>query len=199
MRQRTTTRHQLRERIASEAARIMIEGGIKDFQKAKRKALLRLRVAPGRQMPGNDEIEQAMIEYQRLFRAHCQPLRLEKMRATACSAMRFLSRFEPGLVGAVLRGTADEHSEVCLHVFSEPAEAVGLYLAECGIPYEPGERRLRVSASGYRIYPAYRFIADDVPVELVVFDVDGQRQAPLSPIDGKPMGRARLEEVEGLV
>jgi hypothetical protein len=40
---------------------------------------------------------------------------------------------------------------------------------------------------------------DDQPVELVVFNIDGIRQAPISPVDGKPMRRADLREVEGLL
>jgi len=33
----------------------------------------------------------------------------------------------------------------------------------------------------------------------VIFGVDGIRQSPVSPVDGKPMRRANLEEVEALL
>ena len=111
--------NQIRERIAKEAARMMCEAGINDFQLAKRKALQRLRINEQRNLPSNEEIEFAVGEYQRLFRADSQPRRLAELRRAAVRAMRFLSRFQPRLVGAVLSGTADEHSDVCLHLFAE--------------------------------------------------------------------------------
>ena len=70
----------VRERIAKEAARLMCESGIRDFQLAKRKALQRLRISEQRNLPSNEEIEAAVSEYQRLFRAHSQPQRLAELR-----------------------------------------------------------------------------------------------------------------------
>lgn len=189
---------QLREHIAKEAARLMCEAGIRDFQFAKRKALERMRIPDQRSLPSNEEIESAVSEYQRLFRADTQPRRLAELRTTAARAMRFLTRFDPRLVGAVLNGTADEHSDVCLHLFAETAEEVGLFLIDNGIPHEHGERAMKLASHDTQRLPTCRFMADDVPVELVVFAARTRRRVPLSPVDGRPMRRASLQEVEQL-
>ena len=189
---------QVRERIAKEAARLICEAGIRDFQLAKRKALQRLRMSDQRLLPSNEEIESAVSEYQRLFRAHSQPRRLAELRRTAVEAMRFLARFNPRLVGPVLSGTADEHSDVCLHLFAETAEEVGLFLMDNGIPHEQGERLVRLDSDDVVRLPTCRFMADDVPVELVVFSARARRRVPLSPVDGRPMQRAALQAVEAL-
>ena len=189
----------LRERIAKEAARLMCETGIRDFQLAKRKALQRLRISEQRNLPSNEEIESAVSEYQRLFRADSQPQRLAELRRTAVRAMRFLARFEPRLVGAVLSGTADEHSDICLHLFAETPEEVGLFLLDNGVPHEHGERTLKLASDDSQRLPTCRFMADDVPVELVVFAERTRRRVPLSPVDGRPMQRAALQAVEALV
>ena len=189
---------QVRERIAKEAARLMCETGIHDFQLAKRKALHRLRIPGERNLPSNGEIESAVSEYQRLFRTHSQPRRLAELRRTAVRAMRFLVRFQPRLVGAVLSGTADEHSDVCLHLFAETAEEVGLFLLDNGVPHEHGERSIRLASDDTERLPTCRFMADDVPVELVVFAARARRRVPLSPVDGRPMRRAALQAVEAL-
>ena len=47
----------VRHQVAHEAARLMIEHGIRDYQLAKRKAAERLRVGDTRDLPRNDEIE----------------------------------------------------------------------------------------------------------------------------------------------
>lgn len=189
---------QARERIAQEAARLMSEAGIRDFQLAKRKAMERLRLSDLRQLPSNEEIEAALSAYQRLFRADTQPRHLAALRRTAVRAMRFLHGFQPRLVGPVLSGTADEHSDVCLHLFAEPAEAVGLFLLDNGIPHDTGERRMRLASDDTRRLPTFCFMADDVRVELVVFSERERRRVPLSPVDGKPMRRANLRAVEAL-
>ena len=189
---------QARQRIAKEAARLMCEAGIRDFQLAKRKATQRLRIADRRLLPSNEEIEAAVSEYQRLFRSDTQPRRLAVLRRTAVRAMRFLQPFHPRLVGAVLSGTADEHSDVCLHIFAETAEEVRLFLIDNRIPHEHGERVVKLASDDSQRLPTLRFMADDVPVELVVFAARARRRVPLSPVDGRPMQRAALRAVEAL-
>jgi hypothetical protein len=48
-------------------------------------------------------------------------------------------------------------------------------------------------------YPGVRFEMDDQPIEATVFPTDGIRQAPVSPVDGRPMRRASTDEVEALL
>lgn len=190
---------QLRERLASEAARIMLDGGIRDFQLAKRKAAERLHVVEPYPMPGNEEIERAMVDYQRLFHAQSQPRHLNHLRGVALEAMRMLHGFKPSLVGPVLAGTADEHSDVSLHVFAEPPEEVALFLLERGIPHENVERRVRVDGNNHARFPALRFVAGETLVELLVLPERERRHAPLSPVDGRPMQRAGIARLEDLL
>ena len=96
-----------RLRIAQEAARLMSEHGIRDFHHAKLKAADRLGIADTQALPRNEEIAQALREHQRLFQPESQPQQLRARRLAAAEAMRFLARFEPRLVGAVLDGSAD--------------------------------------------------------------------------------------------
>jgi hypothetical protein len=113
--------------------------------------------------------------------------------------MRLMSDFDPRLVGPVLAGTASAHSEINLHLFSDSAEAVSLRLEECGVPHEVQERRVRFERDRLVSYPALRFVAGRQPVDAVVFPLDGIRQSPCSPVDGRPMRRATTAEVEALV
>jgi len=190
----------VRRALAQEAARIMAEHGIRDFLVAKRKAAERLGVVDGAAMlPKNREIESALAEYQRLFGGETHLEALHAQRRAALSAMRYLQEFEPRLVGAVLSGTATEHSEVQLHLFAEPAESVSLKLLDEGIPHEVTERRVKLNPERVRAFPGVRFQMDNQPIEATVFPTDGIRQAPVSPVDGRPMRRANAFEVEALL
>ncbi len=190
---------QVRQHIALEAARIMAQSGSRNFLQAKRKAAEKLGVADARNLPGNHEVEEALADYQRLFLSHVQPGHVRRLRQSAAKAMRFLSEFAPRLVGPVLEGTADQHSEVNLHLFADPVEQVGVFLLDQGIPNELGERRLRMPSGQYVRFPEFRFLAGDVPIALTIFAGPSARQPPLSPVTGRPMRRASLSEVEALL
>ena len=190
----------LRRALAQEAARIMAEHGIRDFLVAKRKAAERFGVTDGGAvLPKNSEIEEALAAYQRLFGGASHLQALHAQRSAALSAMRYLREFEPRLVGAVLAGTATEHSDVQLHLFADRAESVTLKLIDQGIPHEVTERRVKLNAERSRAFPGLRFEMDDQPIEATVFPPEGIRQAPVSPVDGRPMRRASALEVEALL
>jgi len=188
-----------RQQIAHEAARLMVEHGIRDFHLAKRKAAERLRMANVRDLPRNDEIEREREVFQRLFRDEERLHHLDMLRRGALEAMRLLDRFRPRLVGSVLSGTADRHSEICLHLFSDPPEAVAIFLLDNRIAHDQGEARVRFRANAEERLPAFRFIAGEPSVELIVFSDRNRRHIPLSPVDGRPMRRAKLAEVAALI
>jgi len=186
--------------IAQTAARLMAEGGMRDYRQAKHKALDSLGISRNTpNMPRNTEVEQALAEYQRLFQGESQPQALSRLRETAAEAMTVFADFRPRLVGPVLSGLADTASAVNLHLFADTPEQVVLFLLERDIPHESDLRRLRVNDRDWAEFPMFRFMARDVPVELTVFPLNGLRQAPLSPVDGRPMQRAGLNEVQELL
>jgi hypothetical protein len=188
-----------RQRICQEAARILAEEGVRDYQAAKRRAAERLNLPQAHSLPSNPEIEAALIQYLELFHARDLPARRARLRRLAIDAMQFLSRFEPRLVGAVLNGAVTVHSPVELHLAADTPEEVGLVLDEHLIPYEQYERRLRFGGDREVRLPGYRFTADGTIVEALVLTPTQARSAPLSPVDGRPMRRANPREVQQLL
>jgi hypothetical protein len=134
-----------------------------------------------------------------LFSAGKHEANIANLRRSALQAMRLVADFEPRLVGPVLSGTASAHSEINLHLFADTPEAVSIRLDERGVPHEALERRLRFERDRSVTYPAFRFVAGQQTVDAVVFPLDGIRQSPCSPVDGKPMRRANVAEVAALL
>ena len=186
----------MRQRLAQEAARVLIESGSRDFAMAKRKAAEHLSAHDTRNLPTNLEIEQALAEYQRLFRSENQPQTLQKLREVAYEAMSFFSDFQPRLVGPVLSGTADTNTAITLHIFSDTYEDISMLLLNNNIPFENQDKRLRISHDSYEVYPCIVFYAEQQRIEAVVFPKNKHGLKPLSPIDGKPMQRADMASVE---
>jgi hypothetical protein len=188
-----------RRHISQEAARIMAEEGVRDYQLAKRRAVERLDLPQERHLPSNEEVEGALREYLVLFQGPRLRQDTRRLRTVALDAMRFFEQLEPRLVGAVLSGTVTRFTEVQLHVTADSVEEIGWLLDEHRIPYELDERKLRFGGDRYETVPVFRFTADDVPIELDVFSREHVREAPLSPVDGRPMRRANVREVEALL
>jgi hypothetical protein len=191
--------HQLRRRVALEAARLISEHGIRDYRTAKLKAAQRIGVGDESHLPRNREIDDALREHQRLFLSDKQPRALRTRREAAREAMRFLDRFEPRLVGAVLEGTADAHSAVCLHVFSDTLEEVSAYLGDRGIRFESRNRTLRLDRHRSIDVPVLTFGAGELPIDLTVLPRDALRSAPLDRIDDRRQRRATLAVVDALL
>lgn len=190
----------MRQQLAIQAARIMTEEGVSDFHAAKRKAAERLGVTNDRHMPKNAEIELALQEYQAIFRQDQQPVYLKRLRETALEMMRLLKAFSPRLVGPVLRGTADRHSVIYIHLFSDCAEELGWSLMEHHIPFNTGERQYRFGTeSDIRTQPLYSMLFHETEIEITIFPENGIRHSPKSPLDGKPIQRASIADVEKLL
>jgi hypothetical protein len=188
-----------REVLAQEAARIIVEQGIQDYRVAKRKAAERLGMTERGALPGNSEIERAVSAHLQLFGREYHVDLLRMLRSVALSAMELLAPFAPRLVGPVLHGTAGSHSAINLHVFSDNFEQVAMKLDEQRVPYKLYERRLKSRRDRAETYAGLRFMHEESAVEATVFPVNGVRQAPISPIDGKPMRRADARAVRDLL
>ncbi len=188
-----------REVLAQEAARIIVEQGIQDYRVAKHKAAERLGMTERGALPNNAEIERALSAHLKLFGRECHVDLLAQLRSAALSAMELLAAFTPRLVGPVLHGTAGSHSAINLHVFSDTFEQVRMRLDEQRVSYQLFEKRLKSRRDRTETYAGLRFVHEQSAVEATVFPIDGVRQAPISPIDGKPMRRADARAVRDLL
>jgi len=191
--------YELRERLAQESARLMIEHGIVDYGLAKRKAAHRLAVSTLGALPSNAQIEACLAERQRIFEGDGHADRLSELRRVALSVMRQLAFFEPRLAGPVLSGTATSASRIEIHVFAPSPEAVGFALEGHG--YRPAQcaQRYRFGGGRQAQIPAYRFRTEAAIVLTSVFPENGIREAPLSSVDRRPMARASRNDLEALL
>lgn len=189
---------QRRLMLAQEAARLIAEHGIEDFRTAKHKAAENLGLSRHGALPNNIEIEQALAEHNRIFFSHQHQDLLAELRNTALSVMYDLRLFGPCLVGPVLSGNITEHSSINLHLFSDTSEIVGMQLSEQGIRHNTMLRKHKLRKDRVEEFPGFRFYSDDYEIEATVFPEKRKGHPPLSPVDGRPMKRAKLREVEAL-
>jgi hypothetical protein len=132
---------QLRAEIAASAARLIAEDGA-DYGTAKRKAarqILGNAKGRGEIMPDNAQIEDEVRIYNKLFLNDSQPVRLLHLRKLALRMMEELEQFSPYLTGAVLNGTAGEHSDVHLQLFTDSPKDVQIFLINKNVNFDVSE------------------------------------------------------------
>lgn len=188
-----------RKLICDEAARIMAEEGVRDYQRAKRKASDRLALGQSYGWPTNLEVERALSERLRLYSDRDRLSTLARMRRVALEAMGMLSDFSPRIVGSVLSGNVTPHTPVELHVFADTLEQVALFVEESGVPVEAFDKRFRFGGDRYVEVPCLRFTAEEVEVLVSIFGHIGLREPPLDPVDGRPMRRVTRKALENIV
>ena len=101
--------------------------------------------------------------------------------------------------GAVLSGNATQYSTIDLHVFSDSPETVGARLEALGIRHRATQFRHQFKLRHGEKFPGFRFVADEFDYAATVFTEKQRRASPLSPVDGRPMRRGSIQDVEELV
>lgn len=155
-----------RAEIAAVAARLIADEGA-DWTAARRQAAhIVLGAGTDRRglIPGDEEIEAAVREHLRTFAAATHPRLLAALRRAAVAVMERLATFEPYLTGAVLNGTATEHSDLDLELFVDSAKDVEVALLDAGLDYQA-----LAPAAGNGV----------VPQEILVFTLPVPRDAGL--------------------
>lgn len=135
----------MREQLAESAARIMAEDGITDYAMAKRKAARQLGATDTRHLPSNQQVDEALKSRRALFEPARHPAVLRALREQALAVMNLLASFHPFLTGSVLSGSAGEHSDINLLIYSDDEKAVMMFLLKHNLPFENGEWRVQIA------------------------------------------------------
>ena len=183
---------QMRERIAQLAARLMAVDGIDDFALAKRKAARQAGAPDTRNLPNNEEVEQALRAYQQLYQADEQQARLRHLWHNAREMMQLLAQFDPHLSGSVLAGSAGKYSDINIHLFTDSVKDVEMFLLNRQIPYRSRERRVYIGGEP-RGVPNFSVSTDDADFDITVFAPRDLRYQLRTTAEGKPFDRARID------
>ncbi|HEY8607289.1 MAG TPA: hypothetical protein VIM12_09280 [Noviherbaspirillum sp.] len=193
----TNSLEALRAEIAAAAARMIAEDGA-DYGTAKRKAarqVLGNTKVRGEYMPDNGQIEEEVRLYNELFFADTQPERLRHLRRVALQLMQEFERFSPYLTGAVLNGTAGEHSDIHLQLFAESAKEVEIFLINKNVDFEVSESpHFRKRDEPVEVLS---FLWKNEGVHLALYEIDDLRGALKTP-DGK-LVRADVQILRTLI
>jgi hypothetical protein len=209
--------HDLRTELAATAARLIAEEGC-EYAQAKRRAVQEVLGEDARRstMPDNQEVEHELRRYLKLFGGDQHRALLAEMRRAAAGTMKTLQEFDPHLIGAVLNGTATEHSDIHLQLFVDSAKDVELRLMSLGVDFDvddgdaEGDRPAALERLNFVLPPTASPASGPkrIGVRLHIYARDAIRIAArhrrdvLSEEDMHPIeatGRANLDSVRRLI
>jgi hypothetical protein len=171
----------MREQLAHQAAKLMAEHGITDHAMAKHKAARQLGASDTQHLPSNQEVDDALHSYRALYQDETHPDILRQLREEALAAMRLLEPFHPYLTGSVLSGTAGEHSDINLMLFSDDTKAVLLFLLKQNLEFEDGEWRVRVGGHEESV-PSYTLTGESgAQIHIVVLPENARHSGSRHP------------------
>jgi hypothetical protein len=191
--------YSLKAEIAASAAAMVVEEGL-EYGLAKRRAVKQMALPARTELPGNDELEDAVHEYIALFCAETQPAELQALRELALVWMRRMAEFRPFLGGAVWHGTATRLSDIYIQLFCDDSKSAEIALIEHQVDYEPrtvtgfwGD-----SVEALSIRSVCKPLQETVGVHLMVYDHDDLRGALRPDAKGRTP-RGDLTAVERLL
>jgi len=188
--------HTLKTQIAASAAALIVDEGL-EYGPAKRRAVKQLGLPARSELPGNDEIEDAVREYISVFCADTQPVELAALRQLALIWMQRLAEFRPHLTGAVWHGTATRLSDIYIQLFCDDPKSAEIALIEHSVAYEPRTITGFTGASveALSLQSLCEPLGETVGVHLMVYDHDDLRGALRPDTRGRaPRGDVRAVE-----
>lgn len=191
--------NELKSEIAAVAARMVVEEGL-DFGASKRRALKQMGLPPRTALPGNDEVEAAVIEYISIFCADTQPDELLALRRLALLWMTRMVAFRPYLGGSVWHGYATRTSDVYIQLFCDDCKSAEIALIDHKVDYVPrtitgfhGD-----SVEALSVHAFCPELSEEIGVHLLIYDLDDVRGALRPDAQGR-LPRGDLAAVGRLV
>lgn len=177
----------LKSEISAVAARMVVEEGL-EYGAAKRRAIKHMGLPLRTALPGNDEIEDAVVAYLSVFCADTQPGELLALRRLALVWMERMAVFRPYLGGAVWHGTATRLSDIYIQLFCDDSKSAEISLIDHQVDYVPR------TVSGFNgeavealsVHAFCPDLKEDVGVHLLVYDHDDVRGALKPDAKGRP-------------
>lgn len=164
--------------ISAAAARLVVQEGL-EYGAAKRRAVKQLGLPARSALPGNDEIESAVMEYIALFCAETQARELLALRRLALTWMERLAAFRPHLGGSVWHGTATRLSDIYIQLFCDDSKSAEISLLDQRVNYVP-RTITGMHGESVEALSVHAFCADlneEVGLHLLIYDRDDQRGA----------------------
>ena len=122
--------------VARRAADFIMEEGITDYLFAKKKAAKSLGLLTSDNLPSNQEIDNALKEYQNIFQEEVDSAIINKIKEEALNTMVLFEDFNPHLTGQLLEGLIPKFPKIQINLFTDNIKEVEYTLLNNNITFD---------------------------------------------------------------
>ena len=158
--------------VAKRAAEIIMEEGITDYLFAKKKAAKYLGLLSNDNLPSNQEIDNALKEYQNIFQEEVDSEILSKIKKEALNTMVLFEGFNPHLTGQLLEGLIPKFPKIQINLFTDNIKEVEYTLLNNNITFDIKDTIYQEKLSkkkSTKTIPAFILEGVWFPIELKVY------------------------------
>lgn len=168
-----------------------------DLHTAVQRAAAQLGIRPQHLDVDIAALRRAVRDYRELFRPQ-QAETLRDLRRLALQAMQSLAEFQPRLAGTLVHGDGPL-DQARLILIADTAEQVVFKLQDLHIPWRDGEVTLQYTRDRRKPHPAFRFMAGDTNIELVVLAPSSRNDPPRDPLGKGPLEMLDVDRLKALI
>ena len=158
--------------VARRAAELIMEEGITDYLFAKKKAAKYLGLLTSENLPSNQEIDDALKEYQNIFQEQVDLEVISKIKKDALNAMILFEEFNPHLTGQLLEGLIPKFPKIQINLFTDDIKEVEYTLLNNNISFDIKDTIYQEKLSkkkSTKTVPAFILEGLWFPIELKVY------------------------------
>ena len=185
--------------VARRAAEVIMEEGITDYLFAKKKAAKSLGLLTSDNLPSNQEIDNALKEYQNIFQEQVDSETILKIKKEALSIMTIFRDFNPHLTGQLLEGLIPKFPKIQINLFTDNLKEVEYILLNKNISFDVKDKNYQEKLSkkkSTKIVPAFILEGLWFPIELKVYFENDMRIKRNNLLSNKGMNIKTIMEYE---
>ena len=185
--------------VARRAAEVIMEEGITDYFFAKKKAAKSLGLLTNDNLPSNQEIDNALKEYQNIFQEEVDSEIITKIQKEALNTMLLFEDFNPHLTGQLLEGLIPKFPKIQISLYTDNIKEVEYTLLNNNIAFDIKDtiyQEKLTKKKSIKTIPAFILEGAWFPIELKVYFENDIRSKKNNLLSNKGKNIKAIKEFE---
>ena len=156
--------------IASKAAELISQEGIRDYHFAKKKAAKYLGFSDKEILPSNYEIDKELILFKNLYQKVDHDL-VQNLKKEALKIMLLFERYKPFISNQFLEGIITKYPIIEINLFTDDIKEIEYILLNQNIHFEISDVNIP-KKNTLKTLSIYKIDGYEFPIELKIFDTN---------------------------
>ena len=190
---RENTKH-IKLAIASKAAELISQEGIRDYHFAKKKAAKYLGFSDKEILPSNYEIDKELILFKNLYQKVDHDL-VQNLKKEALKIMILFEHYKPFISNQFLEGIITKYPIIEINLFTDDIKEIEYILLNQNIHFEIIDVNIH-KKNASKTLSIYKIDGYEFPIELKIFDTNELKIQNKQILKGRGLSLKELEEFD---